>query len=157
MNILTLTQRQLVRAPVGDVFAFFASPENLGRLTPTTLALRILTPLPITMEEGAVINYSLRIVGIDVQWTTLITLCEPPHRFIDLQQKGPYAYWHHTHTFTESPDGTIMTDEVQYAMPYGLLGQIVHSLFVKQQLEFIFRQRSYVIEEIFDHQKVQKS
>ena len=157
MNVHTLTQRQLVPAPVGDVFAFFSRPENLERLTPKTLGFRILTPMPIEMKEGAVIDYAIRIAGVPVRWTTLITLYEPHHRFIDVQQRGPYAYWHHTHTFTETPDGTLITDEVQYAMPYGLLGRIARAAFVERQLDHIFRQRSYVIEGIFDHQKGQQS
>jgi ligand-binding SRPBCC domain-containing protein len=157
MNIHTLTQRQLVRRPIEEVFAFFSRPENLERLTPKTLGFRILTPTPIAMKEGAVIDYSIRIAGMPVRWTTLITLYEPPHRFIDLQQKGPYAYWHHTHTFTETPDGTLITDEVRYAVPYGLLGQAARVLFVERQLDHIFRQRSYVIEEIFDHEKEQRT
>ena len=157
MNIRTLTQRQLVRKPIGEVFAFFSRPENLERLTPKTLGFRILTPTPIAMKEGAVIDYSIRIVGFPVRWTTLITLYEPPHRFIDIQRRGPYAYWHHTHTFTETPDGTLITDEVRYAVPYGLLGQAARALFVERQLDHIFRQRSYVIEQIFDHQKEQQS
>ena len=156
MNVYTLIQRQLVRRPLGEVFAFFSRPENLERLTPKALGFRILTPTPIDMKEGAVIEYSIRILAVPVRWTTLITLYEPPNRFIDLQQKGPYAYWHHTHTFTATPDGTLITDEVQYAMPYGLLGRIARAFFVERQLGNIFLQRSYVIEAIFDQQKEQQ-
>ena len=124
MNVHTLTQRQLVPAPIGDVFAFFSRPENLERLTPKTLGFRILTPMPIEMKEGAVIDYAIRIAGVPVRWTTLITLYEPHHRFIDVQQRGPYAYWHHTHTFTETPDGTlIMASPAPAQRRYeGLLG-----------------------------------
>ncbi len=153
MNIHTFTQRQLVRRSLEEVFAFFSRPENLERLTPKALGFRILTPTPIDMKEGAVIDYSIRILAVPVRWTTLITLYEPPNRFIDLQQKGPYAYWRHTHTFTATPDGTLITDEVQYAMPYGLLGSIARALFVERQLDHIFRERSYVIEGIFEQKK----
>lgn len=149
MNTYTLSQQQLVRKPIGDVFEFFSRPENLERLTPKHLGFRILTPSPIAMKEGAVIDYSIRIAGLPVRWTTLITLYEPPHRFVDLQLKGPYSYWHHTHTFTKTPEGTLLSDEVRYAMPFGIVGRWMRELVVRHQLEHIFRQRSYVIEDLF--------
>lgn len=114
MRTHTLFQQQLVRTPIAQVFEFFSRPENLERLTPPDLGFRILTPSPIAMKEGAVIDYTIRIAGLPLRWTTLITLYEPPHRFVDLQLKGPYSYWHHTHTFAETPDGTLLTDDVRY-------------------------------------------
>lgn len=149
MRTHTLFQQQLVRTPVAQVFEFFSRPENLERLTPPDLGFQILTPSPIAMKEGAVIDYTIKLAGVPLRWTTLITLYEPPNRFVDLQLRGPYSYWHHTHTFTETPDGTLLTDEVQYALPFGLLGELMRELVVRRQLEHIFRQRSYVIESIF--------
>jgi ligand-binding SRPBCC domain-containing protein len=151
MRVHTLFRRQLVPTPIAEVFTFFSRPENLERLTPPGLGFRILTPSPIAMKEGAVIDYTIRLAGMPVRWTTLITLYEPPHRFVDLQLKGPYAYWHHTHSFEETPDGTLLTDEVRYALPFGFLGEIAHELAVKRQLAYIFSQRSAVIESLFSH------
>lgn len=149
MKTFTLFQQQLVHAPLERVFKFFSQPENLERLTPPGLGFQILTPSPVAMKEGAVIDYTIRVAGLPLRWTTLITLYEPPHRFVDLQLRGPYAYWHHTHTFTETPGGTLLTDEVRYALPFGILGMIARELAVRGQLEHIFRERSYVIESIF--------
>jgi ligand-binding SRPBCC domain-containing protein len=101
------------------------------------------------MKEGAVVDYTIKIAGLSVRWTTLITLYDPPHRFVDLQLRGPYAYWHHTHTFEETPDGTLLTDEVRYALPFGFIGEIAHALAVERQLAYIFRERSAVIESLF--------
>lgn len=153
MKTYTLFQQQLVPTPVREVFEFFSRPENLERLTPKELGFRILTPSPIDMKEGAVIDYSIRIAGLPVRWTTLITLYEPPHRFVDLQLKGPYSYWHHTHSFAEFSGGTLLTDEVRYALPFGALGRWVRELAVRHQLERIFRERSYVIERLFSDQR----
>ncbi len=149
MKVHTLFRRQLVTTPLPEVFEFFSRPENLERITPPDLGFQILTPSPIAMREGAVIDYAIRIGPFPTRWTTLITTYEPPHRFVDLQLRGPYAYWHHTHSFEETPDGTLLTDEVRYALPFGPLGEIVRELAVERQLEYIFRQRSRVIESLF--------
>lgn len=149
MKVHTLFRRQLVPTPLEEVFAFFSRPENLERITPPDLGFQILTPSPIAMREGAVIDYAIRIGPFPTRWTTLITTYEPPHRFVDLQLRGPYAYWHHTHSFEETPDGTLLTDEVRYALPFGPLGEIARELAVERQLEYIFRERSRVIESLF--------
>jgi len=131
------------------VFSFFSKPENLRLLTPGNMGFEILTPSPIGMKEGALVDYVVRIAGLPVRWTSMITCYEPPSRFVDLQLKGPYAYWHHAHTFTGTDDGTVIVDEVHYSLPFGVLGRCIHALFVKRQLEFIFARRAYLIERIF--------
>jgi len=152
MKLYTLTRRQIVKKPLHEVFPFFSKPENLQLLNPKNLGFHILSPSPITMREGAIIDYVITIAGFPVRWTTMITCYEPPYRFVDLQLKGPYSYWHHTHTFSETDDGTIITDEVMYSMPLGAIGRIVHGLYVEQQLNTIFDRRSSMIETIFtDH------
>ncbi len=149
MKTYFLQRKQLVQKPLDEVFAFFSQPENLGRLTPKNLAFQILTPSPIYMKEGALIDYRIKIAGLPVRWTTLITAYEPPHRFVDVQLKGPYRYWHHTHTFVTTEDGTLITDEVHYALPFGPLGNVVHKLAVKGQLDHIFSRRGELIDHIF--------
>ena len=84
-----------------DVFNFFSMPENLVKITPKSLSFTILTPKPIDMEKGTLIDYTISLMGFPVHWRTLISDYNPPHSFIDQQIKGPYAFWHHTHTFTE--------------------------------------------------------
>jgi ligand-binding SRPBCC domain-containing protein len=149
MTVNTLNKEQLIKKPVKEVFAFFEKPENLAIITPPSLGLQILTPLPIEMKEGALIDYTIRMQGLPIRWTTMITEYNPPHKFVDVQIRGPYAFWHHTHTFKEVEGGTIMTDHVQYILPLGFLGRLVHSFMVEGQLKNIFEYRARKIEEYF--------
>jgi ligand-binding SRPBCC domain-containing protein len=152
MKIFRLHREQLVRRPLRDVFDFFARPENLAVITPPWLGFRILTPSPILMKKGTVIDYSIRVMGVRVRWQSLISAYDPFRGFTDEQLKGPYSFWHHTHDFAETDWGTLITDEIQYAMPLGPIGQIGQKLIVQRQLEEIFHHRSRVIERIFGPQ-----
>ena len=111
-----------LNAPLEEVFAFFSKAENLQKLTPEWLYFKILTPLPIKMEEGTLIDYQLKLHGIPVKWRTRITEWSPPYAFTDEQIKGPYRAWIHRHTFAEIKDGTLMTDKISYRV---LGGKIV--------------------------------
>jgi ligand-binding SRPBCC domain-containing protein len=132
-----------------QVFPFFADARNLERLTPPSLRFEIVTPGEIRMRAGATIDYRLRISGIPVRWRTVIELWEPPFRFVDVQAKGPYALWRHTHTFEERAGGTLMRDRVEYALPFGPLGALAHRLFVARRLDHIFSFRGQVVRELF--------
>ena len=156
MNVYMLERELFVDQPRDVVFSFFAQPENLGRITPPAMEFKILTPQPIRMKIGALIDYSVRLWGIPTHWRTLITSYDPPQRFVDEQLKGPYIFWHHTHTFVKKGNGTLIRDRVQYVMPFGLFGKVFHVLFVKKQLEFIFTYRSRMIERIFREDKPHK-
>jgi ligand-binding SRPBCC domain-containing protein len=136
-------------APRERVFAFFADARNLERLTPPSLRFQILTPGEIQMRAGATIDYRLHLSGLPVRWRTVIETWEPPFRFVDIQQRGPYALWRHTHTFEETPAGTRMRDRVEYALPFGPLGRLVRRLFVARQLDHIFAFRARVVGELF--------
>jgi ligand-binding SRPBCC domain-containing protein len=149
MNLYNLHREQLIRRPREEVFAFFERPENLSRITPPRLGLVILTPAPIVMQKGTLIDYTVSILGIRRHWRTLITDYEPPRMFSDVQLKGPYTFWHHTHRFREAEGGTLIIDDVRYVMPLGLLGSAMHSLFVKRQLKRIFDYRAAVIDSCF--------
>ena len=94
-----LTRELRVPRDIEEVFPFFADPFNLGLLTPPRFRLQILTPRPISMWEGTLIDYRLYVAGIPLRWTSDITVWEPPHRFVDEQVRGPYRYWRHAHTF----------------------------------------------------------
>lgn len=142
MKIYLLERSIDLRAPLEDVFPFFAKPENLERITPDSMRMDCLTPSPIPMHAGSAIDYVIKLNGIRLRWTTLIADYDPPYRFVDVQLKGPYAFWHHTHTFEEILGGTRVRDEVRYAMPFGILGTIVHGLKVKRDLEGIFSFRT---------------
>jgi ligand-binding SRPBCC domain-containing protein len=104
----------------------------------------------IAMGTGALIRYRLRVRGMPVGWLTAIREWDPPHRFVDEQLRGPYALWHHTHTFEPLPggDGTLMRDVVRYALAFGALGEIARRLFVARDLEAIFDYREEKIREL---------
>src|SRR5512140_3764583 len=149
MKLYTLTRTQVVPLPRSRVFPFFQAPENLERITPSSLGFQILTPLPLEMQRGTIIDYAIHLLGLPLRWTTVISSYEPPLRFVDEQLRGPYAFWHHTHEFRSIRGGTELTDTVRYAMPFGPLGRLVHTLFVRRQLEAIFDHRGRIIEKLF--------
>ena len=134
-----------LRKPLREVFAFFEDPRNLGRITPPWLNFRIVNPDAIEMNAGAEINYVIGWMGLPMKWKTIIKSYDPPHQFIDEQARGPYALWHHEHTFEETPDGVLIGDRVDYKLPFGPLGGIAHALVVKRQLRAIFRYRQQAI------------
>ncbi|MFO7738959.1 MAG: SRPBCC family protein [Desulfatiglandaceae bacterium] len=137
----------IIPSDVLDVFAFFSNASNLERITPPELHFRIVTPLPIKMGEGAVIDYRLRLHGIPFKWSTLITRWNPPHRFVDVQERGPYKEWVHTHHFIEHTEGTKMIDEVLYRLPFWPVGEIFCP-FIHHQLSRIFRFREKAVQAV---------
>lgn len=142
----TLTTKQWLPRPLPEVFAFFADAGNLDALTPGWLRFEILTPRPIAMKVGALIDYRLRLRGLPIRWQSAITDWSPPHRFVDEQRRGPYRLWHHTHTFAEVDGGTAVRDIVRYDVSGGAL---VNALFVRRDLEKIFTYRQQQLAELF--------
>ena len=130
-----------------EVFAFFADAGNLETLTPAWLRFEILTPRPIGMQAGALIDYRLRVHGWPVRWQTRIAAWEPPVRFVDEQLRGPYRLWRHEHTFEEEAGGTRVRDVVHYAV---LGGAVVNALFVRPDLRKIFFYRQKKLAERLD-------
>lgn len=128
------------RLPVSPerLFEFFADARNLEAITPPLLRFRVLTPEPIVMGAGTLIRYRLQVHGVPVNWLTEITCWEPPHRFVDEQRSGPYALWHHTHTFERDGEETIMRDVVRYRVGFGPLGLLANALLVRRDVEAIF-------------------
>ena len=127
----------LPRQPA-EVFSFFGDAANLDAITPPWLSFRIVTPRPIMMREGALIDYRLRVHGLPLRWRTRINAWQPPQRFVDEQLRGPYRQWIHEHTFQPCNGGTLARDRVSYAVPFDAL---LHRWLVRPDIERIFRFR----------------
>ena len=145
----TLERHQWVVAPHDEVFSFFSRAENLGKITPQWLGFEILTPTPIEMRRGTVIDYRIRFAGLPMKWRSLIAEWTPGESFVDTQEIGPYRLREHTHRFYPMGGGTLVTDRVRYRLPFGILGRTAHALMVRANLASIFDHRQRVIAERF--------
>jgi ligand-binding SRPBCC domain-containing protein len=128
-----------------EVFRFFSDAANLEHLTPPWLHFRVLTPGPIQIRRGTIIDYRLRLRGFPIGWQSAITAWEPPHRFVDEQRRGPYRRWIHQHEFLAERGGTTVRDSVEYELPLAS----VTRWFVQRDVERIFSYRSHVLRSRF--------
>ncbi len=135
-----LEARVWLAKPRAEVFAFFADPRNLARLTPPWLGFRLLTPRP-ELAPFAVLDYRIRWLGLPLRWRTVIREYDPPARFVDVQVLGPYDRWEHRHLFVEDRGGTWVEDRVTYRLPLGPLGRAGHAFLVGRQLARIWAYR----------------
>jgi ligand-binding SRPBCC domain-containing protein len=138
MTTHRLECEQFVPRPVSEVFAFFAQARNLERITPSWLRFEVLTPDPIAMTKGTLIEYRLRLHVVPVRWISRIEEWETDRGFVDRQMRGPYRLWHHRHEFLPRRTGTVVRDRVDYALPLGWLGGVAHAALVRRDLERIF-------------------
>lgn len=143
-----LTRKLTLDLPIEKVFDFFADAGNLERITPPELNFKIITPQPIDIKKGALIDYQLKLRGLPLTWKTIISTWNPPHFFVDEALKSPYKQWIHRHTFTElSECRTLIEDEVKYRLPLEPLGDLAH-WFVRRELDYIFDYRQKTVKEI---------
>lgn len=152
MQFYSIKTRQHLPISLSEAWAFFSSPNNLQKITPRNMNFVITSDRKDgeAMYPGQIITYTLTpLLGIRVKWMTEITHVVENHYFIDEQRFGPYKLWHHRHTFVVTPTGTDMHDEVNYVLPFGILGRIAHRLFVRKRIEEIFAYRRKVVEELF--------
>jgi ligand-binding SRPBCC domain-containing protein len=149
MRIFTLERRQVIPRPIDEVFAFFSRAENLQDITPRWLNFRILSLSTPEVERGTLIRYALRWRILPVRWTTEIIRWEPPFRFVDRQISGPNKLWHHEHRFEPQGAATVMRDTVRYALPFGLIGNVVHAAIVERDVRNIFDYRAERIKTLF--------
>jgi ligand-binding SRPBCC domain-containing protein len=147
MKVFTLSREQLLPGGPDEVFSFFADARNLEAITPPLLRFEVVTPGEIPMRVGTLIQYRLTLRGIGVNWLTSIQEWDPPWRFVDVQVRGPYAVWHHTHEFAAAGGGkdTIMRDTVRYAIGFGPLGAVAARAFVHRDVASIFDFRRHAV------------
>jgi ligand-binding SRPBCC domain-containing protein len=147
MHSYRLTREQWLPKPLEETFAFFSRPENLEEITPPFLQFHIVRA-ESELHAGSLIEYRLRVRGLPMCWTSEITNWEPPHRFVDTQVRGPYALWRHQHVFVAENDGTRISDDVEYALPFGFVGRLAHALLVRTDVEKIFEYRQQKLAEL---------
>jgi ligand-binding SRPBCC domain-containing protein len=152
-----LTRTLILDLPRERVFDFFADAGNLERITPPELNFHIITPQPIDIKKGALIDYKLKLRGIPLTWKTKISVWNPPVEFVDEALKSPYKQWIHRHRFTVLPDGrTQIDDEVRYRLPFEPFGDIGHFL-VRRELDYIFDFRQKTVAEILARQQIARA
>lgn len=156
MKVYTLIKKQFLPVDMATAWAFFSSPANLARITPSYMGFRILhISGGKNMFAGQIIRYKLFVFPrVPFFWTTEITHVTEPHYFVDEQRAGPYALWHHQHHFKQVDGGIEMTDEVHYALPFGLLGRFFHAILVRKQLNSIFDYRFSILQSVFENHEL---
>lgn len=146
----TLERATVVPATREAVFEFFSDPRNLERITPDGMGFKITHMDKLPIQSNFRVEYIIRpILGVPVKWVTRIPVFDPPSRFVDVQESGPYKSWRHEHVFEDIGGRTLMRDRVRYRLPFGVLGVAVHRLVVARQLEQIFDHRSRIISKMF--------
>ena len=143
-----LRRQQSIPRHIDEVFAFFSDASNLERITPPWLRFRILGEAG-AIGAGTLLDYELRWHVFPIRWRTEIVEWDPPHRFADVQLRGPYRSWHHTHSFRDEEGSTRMTDVVRYQLPFGIFGRVAHAIRLRRDLERVFDYRSSAIEALF--------
>ena len=149
MKVSTFHREQRIPAPLLEVFSFFSEARNPDRITPPWLHFKVLNQTDRELKTGTLIHYELAWHGIPMRWTTRIEEWRPPMRFVDIQLKGPYRLWRHTHSFEACDGGTLIKDTVQYAVPAGVLGALFARWLVRRDVERIFEYRAKQIGAIF--------
>jgi ligand-binding SRPBCC domain-containing protein len=146
MRVQNFESQLWLLQPREKVFAFFSDPRNLDLITPPWLHFQTITPCPMEMCPGAVMDHRLRVHGFPLRWRSQITDWDPPSRFVDEQIRGPYRLWIHEHRFEERNGGTLVHDHVRYAVLFDFL---IHGLFIRPDIERIFAWREKKLRELF--------
>jgi ligand-binding SRPBCC domain-containing protein len=149
MRSYRLERQQFLPASPSDVFAFFGDAANLERITPAWLHFQFVHAPPAQLAAGRRIEYRIRLAGVPLRWRTRISSWDPPRGFVDVQERGPYRLWEHTHRFERFGAGVLMTDAVRYALPCGALGRAAHALAVRAALASIFDHRYVAVRSLF--------
>lgn len=151
MKVYKIETVQHINVRIEECWDFFSSPKNLKKITLDNMSFEIQDFDNKPMYPGQIITYTLKpLLGIKINWVTIITVAKEKQYFIDEQRFGPYALWHHKHFFEATENGTKMTDIVHYALPLGYLGRMMNTLIVKNKLKQIFDYRRKKVEELFN-------
>jgi ligand-binding SRPBCC domain-containing protein len=150
MTVHVLEREQFIARSVESVFSFFSEAQNLQRITPPWLGFELLSPAPIEMREGTLIEYRLRVHRLPLTWVSRIESWEYNRAFVDRQIHGPYQLWHHTHEFEGIGAGTLMRDRVRYSIPFGTIGDLARLLFVQRDLDNVFAFRHAATAELLE-------
>ena len=151
MKLYTLYREQKLSIPLEQAWDYFSSPANLKKITPPYMRFEIISEFQNEkMFAGMLIEYIVRpLFGIPLRWVTEFTHVKEKEYFIDEQRSGPYKMWHHLHQFRIENGELIMTDRINYALPFGFLGRFAHFLFVKKRVEEIFNYRKDILDKLF--------
>jgi len=150
VTLQRLKRTQYLNADMKTCWNFFSDPNKLAEITPEWLGFRVISDLPEEMYSGLIIEYKITpLPFVKTSWVTEITHVLKPFFFVDEQRLGPYRFWHHKHFFEESGDGVIMTDEVHYSLPFGIIGNILNRFVVRKKLDKIFNYRFEVLKKLF--------
>src|SRR5512139_886201 len=145
-----LYREQIIPAPLEMVWGYFCDPKNLNTITPPDMNFEILRGGDVPMYEGQLIEYRVEFVrGIRSRWLTEISHVRECEYFVDEQRLGPYRFWYHEHAFEELSSGTLMKDRVTYAVPVGVLGDVLDRIWIAERLKHIFDYRGKKIIELF--------
>ncbi|MBN2055364.1 SRPBCC family protein [bacterium] len=149
MKLYRLDQRQVLKITLEQAWAFFSNPRKLPEITPDWLSFNLLNDPPETMHPGMIIHYTVTpLLGLPLQWVSEITHVREPEFFVDEQRFGPYRFWHHQHHFKPVAEGTLVLDIVNYRLPLGPAGSLVHAAVVRRRLERIFDYRRQRLDEV---------
>lgn len=150
MKIYRIVHKQILHFTKADCWNFFSDPKNLQRITPPDMDFEIKSELPASIYPGQIIIYQIKLLPyIKINWVTEITHVVEGNYFVDEQRFGPYKFWHHQHLFNEVENGMEVQDIVNYAIPFGILGRLINSLFIKSRLDKIFQYRKDYLESSF--------
>lgn len=154
MKLYSLHTTQKLPISIEEAWSFFSDPKNLKVITPDYMGFDITSGGDRPMFAGQIIQYVVKpVAGIKTKWVTEITHVHEPYHFVDEQRFGPYDLWHHKHFFKEIDGGVEMEDIIDYKLPFGFLGRMVHRPLVRGKLEEIFTFRRKKLVELFGEYK----
>ncbi|MBT8328030.1 MAG: SRPBCC family protein [Bacteroidia bacterium] len=150
MALHHIRTEQLLPISLEEAWDFFSSPRNLDRITPEDMKMTITNNPSDKMFAGQIITYKIKpFPFVHLNWVTEITHVRDSDYFIDEQRFGPYAFWHHKHSFEETDKGVLMVDDLYYKMPFGFIGTIAHELAIRKKVKNIFSFRYKTLEKYF--------